>query len=210
MSLFFGLIFLLSLPALLLGMIAPQLYSRFFNKGATRGKIAKVLGAVMVVSLTAAIATTKPVEQEEQAGMEQGEINVANTLTDETTQVQDSERGVGAVEASEDAQADSNASGGVIIEPTNPSAATSSNSAPDSVSESTTTGTSNTPTTVEPTPAPSTPAASCSCSSDIYNCDDFSTHAEAQALHDCCVAQTGSDVHGLDKDNNGQACESLP
>ena len=51
----------------------------------------------------------------------------------------------------------------------------------------------------------------CSCSSNIYNCPDFSTHAEAQALYDCCIQKVGYDVHRLDgNDNDGLACESLP
>jgi len=44
---------------------------------------------------------------------------------------------------------------------------------------------------------------------DEYNCDDFATQGEAQAKHDQCVAD-GRDVNGLDGDNDGVACESLP
>lgn len=44
------------------------------------------------------------------------------------------------------------------------------------------------------------------CSYDAYNCGDFSTHAEAQAVFDAC----GADVHKLDRDKDGIACESLP
>jgi len=44
------------------------------------------------------------------------------------------------------------------------------------------------------------------CSFDAYNCDDFSTHNEAQSVYETC----GSDVHRLDRDNDGLACESLP
>jgi hypothetical protein len=39
---------------------------------------------------------------------------------------------------------------------------------------------------------------------------DFSTQAEAQAVHDACFAQVGFEVHNLDQDNDGIACESLP
>lgn len=48
------------------------------------------------------------------------------------------------------------------------------------------------------------------CTSDVYNCSDFSTQAEAQACHDYCFTQVGSDVHNLDSDGDGEACESLP
>ncbi len=50
----------------------------------------------------------------------------------------------------------------------------------------------------------------CDCSGNIYNCSNFSTHAEAQAVHDCCILKVGSDVHNLDTDGDGVACESLP
>jgi Excalibur calcium-binding domain len=38
------------------------------------------------------------------------------------------------------------------------------------------------------------------------NCSDFSTQAQAQAVYD----QDPSDPNGLDRDNDGVACESLP
>lgn len=62
------------------------------------------------------------------------------------------------------------------------------------------------------TPAPSvTPAPSGKyiCSSNVYNCSDFKTHAEAQAAFEACGG-TGNDIHKLDQDGDGLACESLP
>jgi len=53
-------------------------------------------------------------------------------------------------------------------------------------------------------------AAVCSCSGNIYNCADFSTHSQAQNCHDYCMSQGRGDVHRLDGDNDGIACESLP
>ena len=50
----------------------------------------------------------------------------------------------------------------------------------------------------------------CSCSGDTLNCSDFSTHASAQACFNYCISQGAGDIHGLDADNNGSACESLP
>ena len=50
---------------------------------------------------------------------------------------------------------------------------------------------------------------SCSCSSNIYNCADFKTHSEAQACYESCGG-VNNDVHGLDRDKDGLACESLP
>jgi micrococcal nuclease len=48
-----------------------------------------------------------------------------------------------------------------------------------------------------------------SCSSNIYNCGDFNTHAEAQAVFEACGGAS-NDVHGLDRDEDGSACETLP
>ncbi len=61
---------------------------------------------------------------------------------------------------------------------------------------------------VAPSPAPG--PAPCLCTGNLYNCPDFSTHAEAQACYEHCLAEVGSDVHHLDGDHDGQACESLP
>ena len=49
----------------------------------------------------------------------------------------------------------------------------------------------------------------CDCSSNIYNCPDFSTHNEAQECFEFCGG-TSNDIHQLDRDNDGDACESLP
>lgn len=70
-----------------------------------------------------------------------------------------------------------------------------------------------------PTPIPAQPTNpedaskvlenQCECSSNKYNCTDFKTHAEAQALYDCCGGAK-NDIHKLDNDKDGAACESLP
>jgi len=44
------------------------------------------------------------------------------------------------------------------------------------------------------------------CSSDVYNCGDFTTQAEAQAVYDYCGPE---DVHRLDNDGDGEVCEGL-
>jgi len=43
------------------------------------------------------------------------------------------------------------------------------------------------------------------CSSNYYNCGDFSTHTKAQKVFELC----GSDIHQLDRDEDGIACEWL-
>ena len=71
-----------------------------------------------------------------------------------------------------------------------------------------------TPTTPTPTPTypphPPTCTPTCDCSGDIYNCSDFATQTQAQACYDYCVAQGYGDVHRLDGDGDGIACEWLP
>jgi endonuclease YncB( thermonuclease family) len=52
--------------------------------------------------------------------------------------------------------------------------------------------------------------AICSCSSDLYNCEDFNTQADAQACYDYCVEEDMGDIHGLDENSDGVACEDLP
>lgn len=50
----------------------------------------------------------------------------------------------------------------------------------------------------------------CECYDNIYNCDNFSTQAEAQECYEYCVSQGKGDIHDLDRDNDGIACEHLP
>lgn len=52
-------------------------------------------------------------------------------------------------------------------------------------------------------------SGSCSCTGTDLNCGNFSTHAEAQACFDSCKSQGYGDIFGLDRDNNGLACENL-
>ena len=51
-------------------------------------------------------------------------------------------------------------------------------------------------------------AVVCDCSSNRYNCPDFSTQAAAQVCYNYCIAQGKGDIHKLDADKNGKACES--
>ena len=62
---------------------------------------------------------------------------------------------------------------------------------------------------VSPAPAGTTKGP-CDCSGNLYNCSDFKTHAEAQACYEHCLKVTGKDVHRLDGNGDGEACESLP
>lgn len=60
-----------------------------------------------------------------------------------------------------------------------------------------------------PPPPTSQPAAVCSCTGNVYNCASFGSHAQAQACYNYCLPIAG-DIHDLDRDNDGSACESLP
>lgn len=59
-------------------------------------------------------------------------------------------------------------------------------------------------------PANGSGSGACSCSSDSKNCSDFQTHAQAQACFSYCVSQGAGDIHKLDQNADGSACESLP
>ncbi|MCK5123454.1 MAG: excalibur calcium-binding domain-containing protein [Candidatus Pacebacteria bacterium] len=48
-----------------------------------------------------------------------------------------------------------------------------------------------------------------SCSYNTYNCSDFATHKEAQRVYEACGG-VNNDVHRLDRDKDGSACETLP
>jgi hypothetical protein len=73
--------------------------------------------------------------------------------------------------------------------------------------------------TAVPTPSPTSgiaapvravtlPASDCACDQDRYNCGDFgASGAEAQACYQHCMDLVGADVHHLDKDGDGDACE---
>jgi len=61
-----------------------------------------------------------------------------------------------------------------------------------------------------PTPKPTQTSNSCygfTCSYDAYNCPDFSGHVQAQKVYECCLRKVGYDVHRLDRDKDGLACE---
>jgi len=66
---------------------------------------------------------------------------------------------------------------------------------------------------VEKKPSPPTeptlPKGEIICSHNVYNCSDFSTQAEAQSVFEYCGGVT-NDIHRLDADKDGLACESLP
>jgi LysM repeat protein len=58
-----------------------------------------------------------------------------------------------------------------------------------------------------PAPAVPPPVASCECSSNLFDCEDFASPWVAQACFEHCRAVVGRDVHWLDRDGDGLACE---
>ena len=63
--------------------------------------------------------------------------------------------------------------------------------------------------TPAPASAPSLNVSKYSCAGNLYNCTDFATHAEAQSVYAMCGGAS-NDVHNLDRDKDGESCESLP
>ena len=57
-------------------------------------------------------------------------------------------------------------------------------------------------------PSKKAPEEKIICSRNAYNCDDFTTQPEAQRIFESCGG-ISNDIHRLDGDNDGIACESL-
>lgn len=65
--------------------------------------------------------------------------------------------------------------------------------------------------TTQPGPTATTqPSGPCPCDRDSLNCSSFSTQSQAQACMDWCISQGRGDIHNLDGNADGEACESLP
>lgn len=69
--------------------------------------------------------------------------------------------------------------------------------------------TSTTPANTQQTVSPPTPDGKYICSRNAYNCSDFITQVEAQTAFLACGG-TNNDIHQLDRDKDGEVCESLP
>lgn len=54
---------------------------------------------------------------------------------------------------------------------------------------------------------PDASLSDCPCDSDTQNCGDFAEPFDAQACYLRCLQIADSDVHGLDRDGDGDACE---
>ncbi|HHJ07310.1 MAG TPA: hypothetical protein ENK24_07405 [Anaerolineae bacterium] len=67
-----------------------------------------------------------------------------------------------------------------------------------------------TPVVIMPLPTASPQSAVCNCSGNIYDCANFGNQASAQACYNYCQQQGVGDIHQLDLDYDGKACEDLP
>ena len=54
------------------------------------------------------------------------------------------------------------------------------------------------------------PPKVCSCNKNIYNCSDFKRQWDAQQCYLYCLGIRNKDIHRLDGDDDGRACEALP
>jgi hypothetical protein len=52
--------------------------------------------------------------------------------------------------------------------------------------------------------------AKCDCPFEPMDCEDFLNHDKAQEVYQCCLQAFGTDIHDLDPDKDGFACELLP
>ena len=68
-------------------------------------------------------------------------------------------------------------------------------------------GIAKTVTTQQAVSTQSSGGAVCDCLYNRYNCKDFSGHTAAQACYDYCTSLGKGDIHQLDGDKNGIACE---
>ncbi len=59
-----------------------------------------------------------------------------------------------------------------------------------------------------PQAMPSAQGGTCSCSANTLDCGSFANKEEAQFCFDQCLSVAGYDVHDLDLDGDGQACET--
>lgn len=58
-----------------------------------------------------------------------------------------------------------------------------------------------------PLPPPTAVPTACDCSADVYNCPDFGSPYAAQQCYLQCRDAGAGDVHRLDRDGDGNACE---
>jgi len=190
---FFGFLLLLSFIGLIVGLIKPSVYSRVLKDRASRKNVAIYLGGVVVVSFILLGVFAEPVEDGQQEAA--APVIVQDNQSEQVEQTEP-ESEPSDSEVSEDVDE----SAPVVPAPAPPPPA------PVVEEEPAVMGPEPEP---EPQPEPQEATTSWECSYDAYNCGDFSTRDEAQSAFEACGG-LGSDIHGLDGNEDGVACESLP
>jgi hypothetical protein len=231
---FFTIIFLLSISTIILGLIRPSVFSRLLKSHATRKKIVFIFGSTILVSFIGMGATAPPVEPEQETTQEGNVESVIDSQALADSSIDAEEENLGQEDevtteasfASDEPQTDvlkdsgsSNKDTQVFGQsPQNEESSSTAEVEDESVSAPVEVETpapiqeaEETENSEEPADSAQEDTASCYCSSNTYNCsyNDFSSTTEAQALYECCLEQVGYDVHDLDRNNDGQACESL-
>lgn len=215
-----SLIFFASFVSLVVGLVRPKSLERIF-KTSGRGKLAGINLALIFGSMMAVGATAPPVDQTSTSLVESSssEVEVEDLIESESTPTEGSPEAQNSllpVELPEDSQVDLKDSNTSIFEAesatttqvdSTPEPEVEVAPEPDPEPASVPTSTYSQTPTPQAEPGPVSP--SCYCGSNSLNCGDFGSHAEAQAYYECCLSQVGYDVHGLDGDDDGSACESL-
>lgn len=195
MGQFFVVLILLSPVVLAAGLIKPALFAKIFGKVPTRLAIAKLSGALFVGSFFGAGFTLPPVEPtEDNVELSTEPDTVAPTPSEEVPTQEKAEPKTEDITPTEEPQ--------VQVPPEEPIQEYTQPSEPTYTPEPEYEAPEPTP-----TPAPSTPTYN--CSSNSYNCSDFSTWSQAQAVYNYCLDTVGRDVHDLDRDDDGSACDDL-
>jgi len=176
----FLLLFLVSFIVLVVGLINPSFLSRHFRLQLSRKRVLIYFGgAVVLFFVLSGIFAEIP------------ESNTDLPITETKTQSQDTNE-VDAEEAGVEEE---------VILPT-PAQPPVSQPAPQPAPQPL-------PQPIPQPPPPQQQQSNITCSSNAYNCSDFSTQAEAQNVYEYCGG-VDNDIHRLDRDEDGIACETLP
>lgn len=210
MTTFFAFAFLASLGLMTLGIFSPKALQPLVRQIWTRGRIAAVFGGAALASFFGVGLTAPPIEPAVEElpliADEVEEEKIEETLNTESVVAE--EKTKEEVKGETEAPATAISTGSSTANTSQQTAERETESASEPELESKP-GVTDTEPELEPEPESVAKTPACSCSANIYNCGDFSSHAAAQSVYSCCMAQVGYDVHDLDRDNDGDACESL-
>lgn len=179
----------------------PSLFSKLFGKIPTRLTVAKLSGGIFLGSFIGTAVTLPPVDPIKETQAEESDVTISEEA-EEITSTQEETLQTEKVKV--ETKQEIIETEPVTEEPTieiqeEPDQAPVYAPEPQYEPEPTP--------APEPTPVPTTP--SYNCSSNSYNCSDFSSWPAAQGVYQYCLDTVGWDVHDLDRDNDGSACDDL-